>query len=104
MNSSFRLIRKIFQILLHQRAIFLRIFFRLRLLNGRAIALGQTDERAIARGCPACAVRSTRTAPVSVFASAARRRRAFPLPGLLAFARGLSLPRRFPLSLSLLSL
>ena len=46
-----RLIRKVLQILLDQGAVLLRIFFGLRLLDGRPVALGEAGE--LSRPCRA---------------------------------------------------
>src|SRR5258708_33426702 len=68
------LVGQILQILLHQRPVFLRIFFRLRLLYGRAVAFGQSSELARARGFSSRAIRSAGTIPITLSAGAVRTR------------------------------
>src|ERR1044072_3432496 len=90
--SLFRLIRKVLQILLHQRPVLLRIFLRLRLLNRRAITLRQTNECSCTAGSASRAVRSARAGEISLIATAARWRcaLAFSLSRLIALALAFS--------------
>ncbi len=84
------LIRKILQILFDQRAVFLRILFRLRLLNRRAITFGQTRELARTGRSSPWTIRASRSVPVSFLS----------LPLAAPFAFSLALPLALTLSLA----
>src|SRR5947208_13123971 len=60
------LVGKIFQVLLHEGAIFLRIFFRLRLLDSCPVAFGQTGELPCAGCASAWAIRSPCAVPIAL--------------------------------------
>src|SRR2546425_5270556 len=88
-----RLVGQVFEVLLDQRAVFLRIFFGLRLKNCGAVALGQTDVATHAGGIATSAVGSARAVPIALFAIALRGRS----------AAATSLARLLSLSLAALS-
>src|SRR6185369_8738018 len=95
-----RFVGKIFQILLDQRTVFLRIFFRLRLLDRGAVALGQTEKLTGASNRLSLAI-SAFAGPVSLIAISLAGRLALPLAFSLTLTWSLSLTLAFPLPLVL---
>src|ERR1043166_120253 len=89
------LIGEVSQILFDQRAILLRVFFGLRLLNGRAIALGQPSKLAGAGRISPRTISTPGAIPIALPASALGTGRTLALPFAL-------LP--LPLAFSLLAL
>ena len=83
------LVRKIAEILFHERAVFLRVFLGLRLEYGGAVATGELGECAGTRGATTSAVGAAGAGPIAVVTIALWRR------GALAFSFAL------PLSLTL---
>src|SRR5688572_21691314 len=96
MSFARALIRQVLQVLLDQRAVLLRIFLALGLLNRRAIARRKSGELPVAGRPTPRSIRAARAAPISVPARA--------LLGRLALPASFSLPPPLALALTLAGL
>lgn len=94
-----RLVGEVFEVLLDEGAVFLRVFFGLGLEQGGAFARGQSRESGLALSAATRAISATFPGPIPgpAIASRIRRGSGVGLGGVLAIASGLALTGNLPL-------